>query len=105
MKNQLHSFTKRLLKNQLQEFTAENTYYNFKSNEENDFTNTRYLYNSSSVIDTYVRLEDNLNERNYYSAKLNYIHPLGMSAKIETGYQLYYQQLSYDFRINDQVVR
>ena len=53
-------------------------------------------------MSTYVRNEDNLNERNYYSAKLNYVHPLGMSAKIETGYQLYYQQMSYDFRINDQ---
>jgi outer membrane receptor protein involved in Fe transport len=96
-------FYKKTFKKPTQEFTAENTYYNFKSNEENDFSNTRYLYNSSSVIDTYVRNEDNLNERNYYSSKLNYIHPLGMSAKIETGYQLYYQQLSYDFRINDQI--
>ncbi|HBC79684.1 MAG TPA: hypothetical protein DCZ51_13715, partial [Bacteroidales bacterium] len=96
-------FYKKTFKKPTQEFTAENTYYNFKSTEENDFTNTRYLYNSGSVIDTYVRAEDNLNNRNYYSTKLNYIHPLGMSAKIETGYQLYYQQLSYDFRINNQV--
>jgi iron complex outermembrane recepter protein len=96
-------FYKKTFKKPTQEFTAENTYYNFKSTEENDFTNTRYLYNSGSVIDTYVRAEDNLNNRNYYSTKLNYIHPLGMSAKIETGYQLYYQQLSYDFRINSQV--
>jgi outer membrane receptor protein involved in Fe transport len=95
-------FYKKSFKNPVQEFTAENTYYNFKSNEENDFTNTRYLYNSTSVLDTYVRLEDNLNERNYYSAKLNYVQPIGMSAKIETGYQLYYQQLSYDFKINNQ---
>ena len=96
-------FYKKTFKKPTQEFTVENTYYNFKSNEQNDFANTRYLYNSSSVIDTYVRNEDNLNNRNYYSAKLNYIHPLGMSAKIETGYQLYYQQLSYDFRINNQI--
>jgi iron complex outermembrane recepter protein len=95
-------FYKKSFKNPIQEFTAENTYYNFKSDEENDFTNTRYLYNSNSVLDTYVRLEDNLNERNYYSAKLNYVQPMGMSAKIETGYQLYYQQMSYDFKINNQ---
>ena len=95
-------FFKRTFKNPIQEFTAENTYYYFKSDEENDFTNTRYPYNSNSILDTYVRLEHNLNERNYYSAKLNYVQPIGMSAKIETGYQLYYQQLSYDFRINDQ---
>jgi outer membrane receptor protein involved in Fe transport len=95
-------FYKKSFKNPIQEFTAENTYYNFKSDEENDFTNTRYLYNSNSVLDTYVRLEDNLNERNYYSAKLNYVQPMGMSAKIETGYQLYYQQMSYDFKIDNQ---
>ncbi len=87
-------FYKKTFKNPIQEFTAENTYYNFKSDEENDFTNTRYLYNTNSVLDTYVRLEDNLNERNYFSTKLNYVQPIGMSAKIETGYQLYYQQMS-----------
>ncbi|MFZ0280574.1 MAG: outer membrane beta-barrel family protein [Bacteroidales bacterium] len=95
-------FYKKTFKNPIQEFTAENTYYNFKSDEENDFTNTRYLYNSNTVLDTYIRLEDNLNERNYYSTKLNYVQPIGMSAKIETGYQLYYQQMSYDFKINNQ---
>lgn len=95
-------FYKKTFKNPVQEFTAENTYYNFKSDEGNDFTNTRYFYNTDSVLNTYVRLEDNLNERNYYSAKLNYVQPIGLSAKIETGYQLYYQQMSYDFKINDQ---
>jgi len=95
-------FYKKSFKNPIQEFTAENTYYNFKSDEKNDFENTRYLYNTNSILDTYTRLEDNLNERNYYSAKLNYVQPIGLSAKIETGYQLYYQQMSYDFKINNQ---
>jgi len=100
--NSASLFYKKSFKNPIQEFTAENTYYKFNSGEENDFNNTRYLYNTNSIIDSYVRLEDNLNERNYYSAKLNYIQPVGMSAKIETGYQLYYQQMSYDFKINNQ---
>jgi len=100
--NSASLFYKKTFKNPIQEFTAENTYYKFNSGEENDFNNTRYLYNTNSIIDSYVRLEDNLNERNYYSAKLNYIQPVGMSAKIETGYQLYYQQMSYDFKINNQ---
>jgi hypothetical protein len=95
-------FYKRSFKNPIQEFTAENTYYNFKSDEKNDFENTRYIYNTNSILDTYTRLEDNLNERNYYSAKLNFVQPIGLSAKIETGYQLYYQQMTYDFRINNQ---
>jgi outer membrane receptor protein involved in Fe transport len=95
-------FYKKSFKNPVQEFTAEASYYNFKSNEKNDFSNTRYIYNTNSELDTYSRLENNLNERDYYSAKLNYVQPIGLSAKIETGYQLYYQQMSYDFKINNQ---
>jgi outer membrane receptor protein involved in Fe transport len=95
-------FYKKSFKNPVQEFTAEASYYNFKSNEKNDFSNTRYIYNTDVVLDTYSRLENNLNERDYYSAKLNYVQPIGLSAKIETGYQLYYQQMSYDFKINNQ---
>jgi outer membrane receptor protein involved in Fe transport len=95
-------FYKKTFKKPIQEFTAETSYYWFNSNEGNDFKNTRYLYKSDSILSTYSRLEDNLNERNYYSIKLNYVQPLGLSAKIETGYQLYYQQMSYDFKINNQ---
>ena len=95
-------FYKKTFKNPIQEFTAENTYYRFKSDEKNDFTNTRYIYDSDVLLDTYVRLENNLNDRNYYSAKLNYVQPIGLSAKIETGYQLYYQQMSYNFEIDNQ---
>ncbi len=95
-------FYKKAFKNPVQEFTLEANYYDFKSVEGNDFTNTRYVYNTDSLLNTYSRLEDNLNERNYYSTKLNYVQPLGMSAKIEAGYQLYYQQMSYDFKIDNQ---
>ncbi len=95
-------FYKKSFKNPVQEFTAETSYYNFSSNEENDFTNTRYIYNTDSLLNSYTRLEDNLNKRNYYSTKLNFVQPLGLSAKIETGYQLYYQHMTYDFKINNE---
>ena len=95
-------FYKKTFSKAIQEFTAEANYYRFKSNEENDFTNKRYTYNSDSALSTYDRVEDNLNERNYFSVKLNYVQPIGLSAKIETGYQLYYQWLSYDFIIDNQ---
>ena len=98
----LSLFYKKIFKNPIQEFTGEASYYNFGSDETNDFTNTRYLYNSDSIISTYARTEDNLNKRDYYSVKLNYVQPLGMSAKIEAGYQLYYQKMSYDFIINNE---
>jgi len=95
-------FYKKTFKKAIQEFTAESNYYLFKSNDGNDFTNTRYLYNSDSILSTYIRSEENINERNYFSTKLNYVHPIGLMAKIEAGYQLYYQQLSYVFNIDNQ---
>ena len=98
----LSLFYKKSFKNPIQEFTAEANYYDFKSGEGNDFKNTRYFYNTDSILNTYARLEDIRNVRNYYSTKLNYVQPLGMYAKVETGYQLYYQQMSYDFKIDNQ---
>lgn len=95
-------FYKKSFKKAIQEFTAETNYYIFRSTDGNDFTNTRKLYQSDSTLSTYARVEDNINERNYFSTKLNYVHPIGMSAKIETGYQLYYQKLNYVFNVDNQ---
>jgi outer membrane receptor protein involved in Fe transport len=95
-------FYKKTFDKPVQEFTAETALYWFKSNTGNDFTNTRYLYNSDTEINSYSRSEDDISNRNYLSVKLNYVQPLGMSAKIETGYQLYSQQMNYLFNINNQ---
>jgi len=94
-------FYQKTFKKPIEEFTAEANYYIFKSNAGNDFTNKRYPYNSASIDSTFSRQEDDINKRNYFSAKLNYTYPLGMNAKVEAGYQLYYQDLSYDFIINN----
>lgn len=94
-------FYKKAFKNPVQELTVENTLYNFDSEDDVNFENTRYPYNSGTVLDYYIRHEDNLNERNYFSSKINYVHPLGMNAKIESGYQLYYQKMGYDFTIDN----
>jgi outer membrane receptor protein involved in Fe transport len=95
-------FYKKTFKKAIQEFTAEANYYWFKSNDGNDFTNIQYLYNTDSTLSTYARLEENLNERRYFSTKLNYVHPIGLSAKIEAGYQLYWQKLNYVFNVDNQ---
>ena len=94
-------FYKKTFKKPVQEFTVESSYYWFKSNSESDFSNLRYLYDSDVLLSSYSRIEENLNERNYFQTKLNYVQPLGLQAKIEAGYQLYYQQLSYDFNIDN----
>jgi outer membrane receptor protein involved in Fe transport len=85
----------------IQEFTVESNYYWFRSDELNEFSNTRYIFDSNSAIGSYSRLENNLNQRDYFSTKINYVHPLGMNAKIETGYQFYFQHLGYDFNIDN----
>ena len=84
-------FYKRLFSKPVQELTAEASFYTFSSADGNHFTNTTYPYNSDVIIGTYSRQEDNLNSRNYISTKIDYVHPLGLFAKIEAGYQGYYQ--------------
>jgi outer membrane receptor protein involved in Fe transport len=95
-------FYKRTFKKPVQEFTAEANIYWFKSNTGSDFTNTTFLYNTDSQISTYSRIEDDVSQRNYFSVKLDYVQPIGMSAKIETGYQLYNQKMNYLFNIDNQ---
>jgi outer membrane receptor protein involved in Fe transport len=93
-------FYKKTFNKPVQEFTAETNLYWFKSNTANNFTNARYIYNTDTQLSTYSRMEDDISDRNYFQVKLNYVQPLGMSAKIETGYQLYNQQMSYLFNID-----
>lgn len=94
----LSFFHKKTFKKPVQELTSEINYYTFRSREDNDFSNTRHLF-SIDTVNNFSRQEENFNNRDYLSAKLNYIHPVGMNTKIETGYQFYYQRMSYDFNI------
>jgi len=94
-------FHKKTFKKPVQEFTAEASYYIFKSHEDNDFINRRLLVDTNTELDVFSRLEDNMNQRNYLSTKLNYVQPIGMNTKIEAGYQLYYQELNYNFVIDN----
>lgn len=98
----LSLFYKRTFAKAGEEFTAEGSYYIFSSETGNYFENTRYPYNSDVIIDTYTRNEDDLNNRNYFSGKLDYVYPLGMTARIEAGYHFYYQDMGYDFNIDHQ---
>lgn len=96
-------FYKKTFRKPVQEFTVDANYYHFKSDQGNDFVNNKFLfYNTDIPLSTDSRLEDDLNIRDYVSTKLNYVQPIGLTAKIEVGYQLYYQELSYDFVINNQ---
>lgn len=93
-------FHKKTFKKPIQELTTEITYYNFNSHQDNDFKNYMLDVLLQDTISVYTRFEDDENKRNYMSAKINFVQPIGMNTKIESGYQLYYQQMDYDFKIN-----
>lgn len=90
-------FYKRTFKKTIQEFTGELNYYLFKSKDNKDFTNSFYLPNMENPINSYDQLEDNVNKRNYFSTKLNYVQPFGLYTKLEVGYQLYLQNMNFDY--------
>lgn len=90
-------FYKRNFKKQVQEFTVETMFYLFKSKARDKYDeNLLDGYNIPGYTSS-NRYEVGHNDRKYFSTKLNYVHPLGMSVKLETGYQLYYQEIDYDF--------
>jgi hypothetical protein len=95
-------FYKKNFSKPVQELTAEASYYWFGSDQKDDFTNITHPYGSDEVLSTYGRREDDMNSRDYFSAKLDYVQPIGLYTKFETGYQLYYQHMGYDFNINSQ---
>ncbi len=101
--NSVSFFYKKMFKKPIQEFTAETNYYWFNSNQGQNFTNKTYLYGSNVLLSTFPWIEDDISKRQYSTTKLDYVQPIGMNAKLETGYQLYYQQMTYVFNINNMV--
>jgi outer membrane receptor protein involved in Fe transport len=94
-------FYKKTFKKAVQEFTTDVNYYFFTSDARNSFSNTRYNYSPDTLLGFYGRSEIDDNKRSYISTKFNYVHPLGLSTKLETGYHFYYQNMNYDFTINN----
>ena len=93
-------FYKKTYKKPVQEFSSEAIYYLFKSKDATTFSNSIYPINSDIFIDSTYRHESNINKRSYFSEKLNYVQPIGLSTKLEGGYQFYYQDMNYDFTSN-----
>jgi ferric enterobactin receptor len=93
-------FYKKTFKKAIQEFTIENTYYLFKSKDNKDFINSFYSVNYQDTLNSFQQLEDNLNKRNYFSSKLNYVQPIGLTTKLEVGYQFYLQNMDFDYSSN-----
>jgi hypothetical protein len=84
----------------IQELTAELRYYNFNSILANDNSRYFFIVNHKTASDSLIDDEVNLNNRFAYTAKIDYVYPIGISARLESGYQLYYQDINYKYFLN-----
>jgi hypothetical protein len=91
-------FYKKQYAKPIKELTAEASFYHFYSKDNNSFGSTLFQPDSITVIDALSRYQEekNVNNRNYMSAKVDFVQPIGFSSKFEAGYQLYYQQIKYN---------
>lgn len=95
-------FYKRQFEKPIQEFTTEISYYNFISDGKtrlNKLTVPNTIYN-----DTVFRLEDNENNRYSFNLKTDYVHPINMDTKFETGVQVYRQQMDFNADYHDKLL-
>lgn len=79
----------------LQELTIEGTFYHFLQGDQYQTDKNTY-YISNKLLDSLDRYEKNNSGRNYVNLKADYVHPLGMETKIETGFQIYWQQMDFN---------
>ena len=95
-------FYKKTFAKPIKEFSAEFTYYTFSSKDDNSVNYNYYITDRDSSIKS-GRSENNKNDRNYFSGKIDYVLPVGFSSRLEMGYQFYYQGMNYDFRSSDSI--
>jgi outer membrane receptor protein involved in Fe transport len=97
-------FYKKNYKKPIQELTSELKFYHFKSTDENTYKNN--FYNTGdSLLKSSSYSENNINERSAYTAKVDYVQPLGISSRVETGYQYYYQFINYSYASQDNLFK
>lgn len=90
-------FYRKKFQKPIQEFTLESNYYTFNSDDNNDFSQLIYRTGGSTMLDSTYRNEIAINDRDYFSTKIDYVQPLGVSMRLETGYQFYLQNMMYDY--------
>jgi hypothetical protein len=83
----------------LQELTVEGTFYHFQETDNNKSDVKTYLLDES-LRNLLGREETITSRRNSINLKTDYVYPFGMDTKIESGIQLYLQQIGYDGSIN-----
>lgn len=95
-------FYRKKFKKPIQELTVETNYYFFNSKDNSDFTNDLYENDQLTKLYSNFRWEKTDNNRDYFSNKIDYTQPIGVSMRLETGYQIYYQQIDYNYRSSNE---
>ena len=97
-------FYRKKFKKPIQELTFESSLYYFDGHDQNDFLSLMTypsgipgLFPESLITDTILQVENVFNERMYQSNKIDYVHPIGISVRVEAGYQFYYQEMEYRY--------
>lgn len=94
-------YYKRTFTKPIKELTSEFTYYTFSSKDDNATNRYYYAADQVSLLQQFHKTENNKNNREYFSGKVDFVQPLGFSSRMELGYQFYYQGMNYDFRSSD----
>ena len=89
-------YFKKEFKKPIQEFTVESNVYWFNSEDKNSFSSSLYPVGNPDDTESLSYLELIANSRNYAQSKIDYVHPLGVSTRLETGYQFYFQKMLFD---------
>ncbi len=97
-------FFRKKFKKPIQELTFENTVYWFNSDDENDYSSLLYPRDNTDQTDSVSYTEDVVEKRKYFKSKLDYIQPVGVSMRMETGYEFYYQDMSFDTDYSNSVL-
>ncbi len=94
-------FYRKKFRKPIQELIVESNYYTFNSTDDNIFS--QWLFPSQGQIpsDSTNRNELTINDRDYFSAKIDYIQPIGVDMRLEAGYKFYHQWIDYDYKTND----
>jgi hypothetical protein len=94
-------FFRKKFKKPIQEFIIESNYYFFNSSDDNDFTHLLYPTLGQIPSDSSSRHEWTINDRDYFSTKIDYIQPIGVDMRLEAGYQFYLQWIDYNYKTHD----
>ncbi|MBN2485566.1 MAG: TonB-dependent receptor [Bacteroidales bacterium] len=93
-------FYRKKYKKPIQEFTVESNYYFFNSTDNNSFFFGLYHRNPDTLMFSNERDELAVNHRKYFSTKADYVQPIGVSMRLEGGYQFYWQGMDYNSEYN-----